>query len=132
MSGSEVLSALRPLCMVIAAALGTVAADSGAKPHRSRAQVAAFRKAHPCPSTGRSYGRCPGYIVDHVQPLCAGGPDRPSNMQWQTVAEAKAKDRLERQECERRRMRTGSLLGAGLGEGGPRLSASASSDGGAG
>jgi hypothetical protein len=37
--------------------------------------------------------------VDHIKPLCAGGADRPSNMQWQTVKEAKIKDRRERQEC---------------------------------
>ena len=35
------------------------------------------------------------YIVDHVVPLACNGPDRPSNMQWQTIAEAKAKDRWE-------------------------------------
>jgi hypothetical protein len=29
-----------------------------------------------------------------------GGPDAPSNMQWQTTAEAKAKDRVEG-ECSR-------------------------------
>jgi len=34
-------------------------------------------------------------VVDHVKPLKRGGVDRPWNMQWQTVAEAKAKDRVE-------------------------------------
>jgi hypothetical protein len=58
-------------------------------------------KSHPCPSTGKTKGRCPGYVVDHVKPLCAGGADRPSNMQWQTVKEAKKKDRLEAAECRR-------------------------------
>jgi hypothetical protein len=33
--------------------------------------------------------------VDHVQALKHGGVDRPENMQWQTTAEAKAKDKLE-------------------------------------
>jgi hypothetical protein len=38
---------------------------------------------------------CPGYIVDHVIPLERRGPDKLSNMQWQSVEEAKAKDRIE-------------------------------------
>jgi hypothetical protein len=43
----------------------------------------------------------PGYVVDHVKPVCAGGADHPSNMQWQTKAEAKKKDRLEAQDCRK-------------------------------
>jgi hypothetical protein len=34
-------------------------------------------------------------VVDHVVPLKRGGLDAPSNMQWQTIADAKAKDRIE-------------------------------------
>jgi len=41
----------------------------------------------------------PGYVVDHVRPLACGGADAPSNMQWQTTAAAKAKDRVERKGC---------------------------------
>lgn len=44
--------------------------------------------------TGYPHGR-PGYVVDHVVALCKGGRDAPSNMQWQTIAEAKAKDGTE-------------------------------------
>ena len=47
------------------------------------------------PATGRSSGGCPGYVIDHVQPLKRGGTDTASNMQWQTKEEAKAKDRIE-------------------------------------
>jgi hypothetical protein len=54
-----------------------------------------FKRAHPCPSTSRRTGACPGYVIDHVQPLKRGGADDPSNMQWQTVADAKAKDKWE-------------------------------------
>jgi hypothetical protein len=34
-------------------------------------------------------------VVDHVAPLKRGGADAPSNMQWQTKEEAKAKDKWE-------------------------------------
>lgn len=44
--------------------------------------------------TGYPNGR-PGYIVDHIVPLACCGADTPSNMQWQTVAAAAAKDRVE-------------------------------------
>ena len=50
-----------------------------------------FRKAHPCPATGKTSGPCPGYVIDHVVALKNGGADAPSNMQWQAVANAKAK-----------------------------------------
>jgi hypothetical protein len=77
--------------------------DALAKAHRDPHQRAAFMKQQPCPSTGKSRGACPGYIVDHIKPLCAGGQDRPSNMQWQTREDAKEKDKVERQMCRRDR-----------------------------
>src|SRR5215471_13724618 len=50
--------------------------------------------------TGYPKGR-KGYVVDHIVPLESGGSDIPSNMQWQTVREAKIKDRTERNcRCE--------------------------------
>ncbi len=48
--------------------------------------------------TGYPNGR-QGYVIDHIKPLACGGLDAPSNMQWQTVAEAKAKDKTERLGC---------------------------------
>ena len=66
---------------------------------RSAAAKAEFRKAHPCPATGQERGACPGWVIDHVEPLCAGGLDAPSNMQWQELAESKVKDRDERAQC---------------------------------
>ena len=48
--------------------------------------------------TGHPHG-WPGHVVDHVVPLACGGADSPSNMQWQTVGEAKAKDKVERKGC---------------------------------
>jgi hypothetical protein len=62
---------------------------------RSSAAKQAFERQHPCPSTGRTSGRCPGYVVDHIKALECGGVDAPSNMQWQTVAKGKAKDKTE-------------------------------------
>ncbi len=54
-----------------------------------------FRRTHPCPSTGKNYGACSGWVVDHVRALKHGGTDDPSNMQWQTRAAAKEKDKWE-------------------------------------
>lgn len=80
-------------------ALALVPLVAQASPHRSHAEVMQFKRLHPCPATGQARGPCPGYVVDHIQPLCAGGADAPRNMQWQTVADGKVKDRAERREC---------------------------------
>ncbi len=89
---------MKLLALLIIAAL-SFATDVDA---RSKAQVNHFKRSHPCPATGQPRGPCPGYVVDHIKPLCAGGADRPSNMQWQTVKDAKVKDRAERAQCRRR------------------------------
>lgn len=73
--------------------------DAHGKIVRSTAVARAFQKEHPCPSTGKTTGRCPGYVKDHIKPLACGGCDRMDNIQWQTVAEAKAKDRWEIKQC---------------------------------
>ncbi len=62
---------------------------------RSQHAKAEFRHSHPCPATGKTSGRCPGYVIDHVKALKHGGADSPSNMQWQTTSEAKGKDKWE-------------------------------------
>jgi hypothetical protein len=58
-----------------------------------------FRLANPCPSTGQTRGACAGYVVDRIIPVACGGAEDPANMQWQTTAEAKAKDRWEKIGC---------------------------------
>lgn len=79
-------------------ALSLVATETEAAP-RSRAAKAEFQRQHPCPTSGKPRGACPGFIIDHVLPLCAGGADAPSNMQWQTSADARMKDQREAREC---------------------------------
>jgi hypothetical protein len=84
---------------------GTYRSVRGTRPaarriHRSRAARDAFERSHPCPATGRTSGPCRGYVVDHIQPLVCGGADAPSNMQWRTKAEGKAKDKWERAGCQ--------------------------------
>ncbi len=78
--------------------IAPAAGDVSAAP-RSASARAEFKRLHPCPATGLPRGACPGYVIDHIRPLCAGGPDTPANMQWQTVADAKRKDRDERRMC---------------------------------
>ena len=69
--------------------------DANGKIARSGKAKDDFKKQHPCPSTGRSSGACPGYVIDHKQALKHGGADAPSNMQWQTKEAAKEKDKWE-------------------------------------
>ncbi len=69
--------------------------DKHGKIERSTKAKDKFKKTHPCPSTGKTSGACPGYVIDHIKPLKKGGADSPSNMQWQTKAGAKAKDKWE-------------------------------------
>ncbi|MFI5187212.1 MAG: HNH endonuclease signature motif containing protein [Chitinophagales bacterium] len=63
--------------------------DANGRIHRSSSARNTFMKM-----TGFPHGR-PGYVVDHVIALKRGGCDCPSNMQWQTIADAKEKDKTE-------------------------------------
>lgn len=63
--------------------------DINGRIKRSQAARRAFME-----QTGYPNGR-PGYIIDHKEPLECGGSDDPTNMQWQTIEDAKVKDRTE-------------------------------------
>lgn len=91
--------ALIAFALAFAAAGATAPTEARAK--RSQSAKIEFKAEHPCPATGARKGPCKGYVIDHVNPLACGGADAPSNMQWQTVAEAKAKDKWERKACGR-------------------------------
>lgn len=69
--------------------------DKHGRIKRSVTAKAEFKRLHPCPSTGNPKGACPGYVIDHIQALKRGGKDKPDNMQWQTTAAAKEKDKWE-------------------------------------
>jgi hypothetical protein len=49
--------------------------------------------------SGYRNGR-PGYVVAYRKPLACGGTDDISNLQWLTVAEAKAKEKTEGKGCK--------------------------------
>lgn len=81
----------------LAASLGATAVS--AKSHRSSVARHAFVKVNACPATGQHRLPCPGYVIDHIQALACGGADAVENLQWQTIAEGKAKDKWERIGC---------------------------------
>ncbi len=70
---------------------------------RSQALRAEFQRMHPCPSTGKTRGACPGYQVDHREALVCGGRDELGNLQWLTIDEHRAKTRAEVKLCRARR-----------------------------
>ena len=93
-TGLSILSALlfysAPTPLAAQRSTVAVQRNSHGRIARSAKARAEFKKR-----TGYSHGR-PGYVIDHIVPLSRGGSDSPSNMQWQTKAEAKAKDHWER------------------------------------
>ena len=87
---------------VIAVALAVAHFVSDASIKRSQSAKIEFKASHPCPANGATKGPCKGYVIDHIKPLACGGEDKPGNMQWQTIADGKAKDKWERIGCARR------------------------------
>lgn len=86
--------------LITAAALLASAAYAASAPDsRSFKAEVLFRLQNPCPATGDTHGDCKGYVIDRVIPAACGGAEDPSNMQWQTLAQARAKDRWEKIGC---------------------------------
>jgi len=83
------------LAGVISGAVCVPSRNTRGRIARSATAVASFRRDNPCPASGLTRGACPGYVIDHVVPLKRCGIDHPSNMQWQTLQDAKIKDRWE-------------------------------------
>ena len=86
--------------LVILIALCAFSCFATAAAIRSSGAKAEFKREHPCPATGGRSGACGGYVIDHIVPLACGRADAPANVQWQTVAEAKA-SRWELKGCRR-------------------------------
>lgn len=74
--------------------------DADGSISRSSTAIKYFKQQNPCPSTGLTFGPCPGYSVDHIHPLAKCGFDHPTNMQWlkntiKSCAGTECKDRWE-------------------------------------
>lgn len=92
--------------LVLCASSGSALARHGsghgyyASNHSHGSYHRSSREKHEFEATGHPHG-WPGHVVDHITPLACGGADVPSNMQWQTRTDAKAKDKWERRGCKR-------------------------------
>lgn len=93
---------MRFACVALACIVAPAAATAAEPTRPSNAEIL-FRLAHPCPATGLAQGACKGYVVDRIIPIVCGGAEDPANMQWQTLAEAKEKDRWEKIGCRKGR-----------------------------
>lgn len=93
-----------PLRLAYSLAIALAALLCGVAPAeaRSRTVVAEFKRLQPCPATGKVRGPCPGWEVDHVLALCAGGRDAVSNLQWLRVEEHRIKTRSDAAACRRK------------------------------
>jgi hypothetical protein len=103
-------SLITVLVCVVLSFSGTLAGQEGGT-SKSDANSKAAKRASKTYSTttaaktqfmresGYRNGR-PGYVVAYRKPPACGGADDISNMEWLTVAEAKAKDKTERKGCK--------------------------------
>ena|ERR1700674_1827331 len=99
----------RTLVLLLATCLATGSAVLGQSQSRNSSSAkstkaepyskSAAAKAVFMRESGYSHGR-PGYVVSYRKTLACGGADDPSNMEWQTIAEAKAKSKAGKQGCK--------------------------------
>lgn len=80
---------------------GVVVRDATGNIKRSSAVLTAYKKLHPCPSTGLTTGSCPDWSLNHSIPLACGGCDAVYNLTWmpnviKTCASNSCVDRYER------------------------------------
>ncbi|SRR6266403_705786 len=76
---------------------GVGSCPSGARSHSSGSSIreleaerrSAFQRRNPCPSTGKTYGACPGYAARDVAPAKPGAA---WSMRWMTPEEAQKAD----------------------------------------
>lgn len=80
---------------ILAPSLPAEARDLKRDPH-VRAQ---WMLTHPCPSTGKTRGRCDGWEIDHAESLCAGGKDEPANLQWLEKEQHRLKTLMDIKRC---------------------------------
>jgi hypothetical protein len=72
--------AAKLVSFTVAVAVAIAVGAPSAREYRSREVTREFQREHPCPSTGRTSGACPGYRKDHIKPLACGGPDAVWNL----------------------------------------------------
>ena len=97
-NGRKIVTAL---CLSSALAFAALGVEG--KLVRSAAEVSAFKRENPCPSTGLRRGACPGFQVDHIDPLCMGGADTKANLQWLSIEDHRFKTFTDVRECRKLR-----------------------------
>lgn len=87
----------------VAVAISAITVEASGLPRSSSVRTE-FRKANPCPATGKTTGRCPGWEIDHRVALVCGGPDAVQNLQWLEIERHREKTRLEIKACRGKKL----------------------------
>ncbi|MGE9985999.1 HNH endonuclease signature motif containing protein [Desulfovibrio sp. SGI.169] len=95
------------LCATLLCCLVLTSISVCARPERSRTQVNAFLRQQGLTRVP------PGYEVDHIVPLCAGGKDTPDNMQLLTREQHREKTRDDLRRCRKLRAKSQGAVSAG-------------------
>jgi hypothetical protein len=75
---------------------GAPVRDATGEIKRDYKVISAYKKLHPCPSTGLHTGACPGWSLNHNCPLACGCVDAVWNLSWMRVDVKKIVDSYER------------------------------------